>query len=73
MPRSAVFFLQDAFLCHDFVLICHNKKNIFLYYIKVLLCFFPSYKCNTTLPLILTRLLPPRNEKVSCSLSINVL
>lgn len=38
--ERCIFFLQNAFLCHDFVLICHNKKDIFLYYIKGVLWMF---------------------------------
>lgn len=40
MPGSAVFFLQNAFLCHEFVLICHNKKTYFCIISKVCFGFF---------------------------------
>lgn len=50
MPGSAVFFLQNAFLCHDFVLICHNKKrHIFVLYQRFALEVFVTYVINVLL------------------------
>lgn len=79
MPGSAVFFLQNAFLCHEFVLICHNKKTYFCIISKVCFGFFfvcyICHKCDTTCTLFQREcsLPPPRNKKGHCSLSINIL